>query len=243
MKTIATAFVAIAAAVAATPATAQSYDAFTTFNGTQGAGNFYYGLANPATPDVSGTFFTANTNCFIDGSTCLQEAANHDVPGVAKGGMPAFQYGTVNVPQDRLLIHPSNTDDVTFAVFVAPTAGFYRLSATFNVQDINPSGVDIFSVGTTNGGLPLTFANIGSIGAGNTTFTTFTGPVRLGASEALGYAVGRQGTYNNDSTGLQFSVLAGVPEPTTWSLMILGFGAIGGAMRRRARTTTTVAYA
>lgn len=27
---------------------------------------------------------------------------------------------------------------------------------------------------------------------------------------------------------------AGVPEPATWALMILGFGAVGGAMRRRA---------
>ena len=28
---------------------------------------------------------------------------------------------------------------------------------------------------------------------------------------------------------------AGVPEPSTWALMILGFGGIGAAMRRRAR--------
>ena len=34
---------------------------------------------------------------------------------------------------------------------------------------------------------------------------------------------------------------AGVPEPATWALMILGFGAVGGAMRRR--TSTTVRYA
>ena len=33
----------------------------------------------------------------------------------------------------------------------------------------------------------------------------------------------------------------GVPEPATWALMILGFGAIGGALRRR--TSMTVRYA
>jgi hypothetical protein len=27
-----------------------------------------------------------------------------------------------------------------------------------------------------------------------------------------------------------------VPEPATWAMMILGFGLIGGAMRRRIRT-------
>ena len=32
-----------------------------------------------------------------------------------------------------------------------------------------------------------------------------------------------------------------VPEPAAWAMMILGFGLIGGAMRRR--QTATVAYA
>ena len=34
----------------------------------------------------------------------------------------------------------------------------------------------------------------------------------------------------------------GVPEPTTWALMMLGFGAMGAAMRRT-RATTRVRYA
>jgi len=36
----------------------------------------------------------------------------------------------------------------------------------------------------------------------------------------------------------RFSVAA-VPEPATWALMVLGFGAIGAAMRRRAATKLT----
>jgi hypothetical protein len=41
------------------------------------------------------------------------------------------------------------------------------------------------------------------------------------------------------------STLGGVPEPMTWALMIIGFGVIGGAMRRRgsAATTMRIAYA
>ena len=36
---------------------------------------------------------------------------------------------------------------------------------------------------------------------------------------------------------------AGVPEPATWALMILGFGAMGATMRRTRATTTRVRYA
>jgi hypothetical protein len=40
------------------------------------------------------------------------------------------------------------------------------------------------------------------------------------------------------------SLTAGVPEPMTWALMILGFGLVGGAMRRRNGVTSTrVTYA
>ena len=34
---------------------------------------------------------------------------------------------------------------------------------------------------------------------------------------------------------------AGVPEPATWALMILGFGAVGGALRRRAKAAVRFA--
>lgn len=34
---------------------------------------------------------------------------------------------------------------------------------------------------------------------------------------------------------------AGVPEPATWGLMILGFGSVGAAMRRRRSASTTAA--
>ncbi|MFM6852519.1 MAG: PEPxxWA-CTERM sorting domain-containing protein [Sphingopyxis sp.] len=49
-------------------------------------------------------------------------------------------------------------------------------------------------------------------------------------------------TIDNIATDVA-AVAGGVPEPMTWGLMILGFGMIGGAMRRRARTQVRVAYA
>lgn len=37
--------------------------------------------------------------------------------------------------------------------------------------------------------------------------------------------------------------LSGVPEPTTWALMIVGIGFAGGALRRRQRQTAKIAFA
>lgn len=34
-----------------------------------------------------------------------------------------------------------------------------------------------------------------------------------------------------------------VPEPATWAMMIVGMGIVGGAMRRRAKTSTKVSFA
>lgn len=39
------------------------------------------------------------------------------------------------------------------------------------------------------------------------------------------------------------ALVAGVPEPATWALMIVGFGAVGGAMRRKQASMTSVRFA
>lgn len=46
------------------------------------------------------------------------------------------------------------------------------------------------------------------------------------------YEIGRAGTFN---------VLGGIPEPGTWLFMLVGFGAVGSAMRRQRRVATAVA--
>ncbi len=38
---------------------------------------------------------------------------------------------------------------------------------------------------------------------------------------------------NNSTSGVGIGSMGGVPEPATWGMLIFGFGAIGGAMRRR----------
>ncbi len=43
---------------------------------------------------------------------------------------------------------------------------------------------------------------------------------------------------------VSFGGLAGgIPEPTTWAMLIFGFGAIGGAMRKKRKANVSVSYA
>ena len=50
----------------------------------------------------------------------------------------------------------------------------------------------------------------------------------------------RNGNWAFDVLGVETATMGGVPEPTSWALMIGGFGMAGGALRRR---RVTVAYA
>lgn len=56
------------------------------------------------------------------------------------------------------------------------------------------------------------------------------------------YRVNGNGTIS--AFGTATSSLAGaVPEPATWALMILGFGAVGGSMRRREAVAAKIRFA
>jgi hypothetical protein len=69
----------------------------------------------------------------------------------------------------------------------------------------------------------------------------------LAAFDAIGYnlaADSRSSNYlvNTAQIYNRFNATA-VPEPASWGMMIVGFGAVGFAMRRRSKVRTTVAYA
>jgi hypothetical protein len=54
--------------------------------------------------------------------------------------------------------------------------------------------------------------------------------------------------WNNDPTGIgltgfRHDIVSGVPEPTTWAMMITGFGAVGFSMRRSRRKQLSLAAA
>lgn len=60
--------------------------------------------------------------------------------------------------------------------------------------------------------------------------------------DAVSQYVARPGGDGNDYAGNFRIAVNAVPEPATWALMLLGFGALGATMRRRPKTQLRVRY-
>ena len=82
----------------------------------------------------------------------------------------------------------------------------------------------------------------GSADPGATNFSAISGQLSTGTTAYQQFC---QGTFNLNQSNLYFTagsdgfsistsgLAGGVPEPATWAMLILGFGVVGGAMRRR----------
>ncbi|MEG3125549.1 PEPxxWA-CTERM sorting domain-containing protein [Sphingomonas sp. GB1N7] len=121
------------------------------------------------------------------------------------------------------------------------TIGLNSLATAFgsdlfqNFGGGNQSGLNAaFLVSLFNGSSLVGTYNV-SVASGTGSFFGLTGSDafnRVTVSQSGGYAV---------LDNVRFNVAA-VPEPATWGMMILGFGLMGGAMRRRS-TKTNVSFA
>lgn len=92
-------------------------------------------------------------------------------------------------------------------------------------------GWDVSLGGETHSAAPVANANHGFTGWMHSTMT-FTA---TGASETLSFMAtgGPSGSQPPFSLLDGIALIAGVPEPATWGLMIMGFGLIGATARRR----------
>ena len=105
--------------------------------------------------------------------------------------------------------------------------------ATVNGADVLNTGLLPYSTGntaTTWQGYATTF-NSGA--ATSVTFSLF--------SDAMVYSYNDFVVDDISFTGP--AVAQAVPEPATWAMMMLGFGALGGMMRRRQKATARIRYA
>ncbi len=221
--------IALSLALLAAPAAATTYDAFTSFNGTQGAGNFFYG-------SLHNGMFTQFAHCSdVNLTYCLGTGGAPPVFGVG----PAHITGTVIIPGDRIFTHPG-ADPSTFnlVAFRAPVAADYRIDSLFSWQDI-------FSQNFSNKvGITSYFQAFGQPAQINPRFVLNVPQVTnsvvrsFGVGDIYGFVIDSNGSYSFDSTGLNFTAtslpaVGGVPEPESWALLIAGFGLTGAAMRRR----------
>ena len=104
---------------------------------------------------------------------------------------------------------------------------------TQNVNFINPQGVSL-----TGGSLgsPVNFT-VDSLG--NPEIRSLSSLVLAAGT----YSIRVEGTAGANGQYNGFATFGSVPEPATWAFMILGFGLIGGGMRRAKATNAALRYA
>lgn len=209
-------------------------------------------LASPSQAAITiytsqAAFLAAVNNPGVDTFENLSITSSTPSPIVRTAG--AYGYtGTVSTTSffgagstaDRWLSTNTATDTITFSSF---TGGVRALGGLFFGSDIQGA----FSAGSIT--LTATDAS-GTVtqtitGATTSSFLGFvsTGPLTSVTVSAVQPATTfLWPTVNNLTLAGAATPTPGVPEPATWAMMIVGFGLVGAAMRRRA-TMARVTYA
>lgn len=157
-------------------------------------------------------------------------------------------YGAAN-PGGNVTLTPAGPGSVSSSI-TFDVSGTGAFLATFNFD--NPFSVAIAQASASFNYDPdvITFTS-GSFG-GLGTFVPVAGPTGSSIQVDLASLAGGArsltlaGTINNPGAGNNFARIGGsitltqsrtaVPEPATWALFILGFGTVGGLLRRRNRS-------
>jgi hypothetical protein len=198
-----------------------------------------FAVLSPATANAASITFDFNQaassfsvtsspdTCFTGPGTCTVSGSLVSFPDITvnEGSSATFNFGLLTFNNG----FGSDGDGVINAslAFFSPVAGpatgagnltYVNAVGLFNATDIDwttPAQSFVTALGT----FTVKFLDTGIVPAsGNTAFA----PV----------------TITVDSVPV-----APVPEPATWAMMMLGFGAVGFAMRRRNKVRTTVSYA
>lgn len=115
----------------------------------------------------------------------------------------------------------------------------YRV--TFDLAQRAGYGIDPITV--TIDGKTETFSALTSTSSVTTSWTPYTFTFTADGSMNPSLVFSGLTQSGDTSVGLDAVSVAAVPEPTTWFMMLLGFGMIGFAMRKRSITRTTISFA
>jgi uncharacterized protein (TIGR03118 family) len=152
-----------------------------------------------------------------------QDATGHDdVGGAGNGYVDVFNLdGTLN----RRLVSLGGEIDSPWGLAIAPDS-FHELSGDLLVGNFGDGTISAFDslTGAFKGRLlgvdekPLVFGDLWALTPGN--------DAAAGSSKKIYFTAGLV-----DEAGGLFGVLTAIPEPSSWALMILGFGLTGAALR------------
>jgi hypothetical protein len=204
-------------------------------------------LATGASADAAVTFNFTGTEfggAHVEGALTIDTALLAGANGAAD---PALFYyfatgdGGSTAPSPFLSVsfssmgsNPSllSAGDFTFQSLQAdPADGSIALELDWQVENPDHS---ITSSAFTLSGFDLT----GTTNASGVLLPDFesSGPIYFTAKSGTG----PQETYDVISSGtILFGAIPGVPEPASWAMMVIGFGAVGHTLRRRTRVAFT----
>ena len=184
-------------------------------------------------------------------------------PAALQGNFGAPTTENHNVAYD-IYLHDEGGTLYGFLQAAGPTNGLNFANLYFDLDPGNNNGSDLgFEIGNNDAFIPgvpgaatplpgMTYAlgvNSFEFSIANSYFTTAIpglnyypghtlaapgGNVVLRLSQSFGYSVAGGVTYGDDRLG-SFTINDALPEPATWSMMILGFLGTGGALRSRRR--------
>ena len=187
-----------------------------------------------ATPAAAQVTFTGSTaGCF--GGACAPVAGNSVIGGLT------FSSGTFNQTTDNTgFLALGGTSD-GLGTFTLTGASFNYNATPFNllVSFTAPTG-------TAPGNSLFTTLLTGSVTGNNSggVFVDFDNAMRNFTSSAgpFSFAINDVSISSNSATQIiSGRIQAAVPEPGTWAMMLVGFGAIGYSMRRRRKTILQIA--
>jgi hypothetical protein len=211
MRKIILAALTISAMTVAAPSAAQ----VTTYN-SDVTGGFQYGSGNDYNP--------ANATVLTDGDNELA-VRWHEYQQVAPAstdGLYTFDLGTVLSFDFSIGGDTSGSNLLLTNLLTSQTVSYDPLCplgpglCAFNDNEVSGDG-DI------QNSQRLTFSQFAGLGFDANTNNTYRIDLTAGGNTVTSFAQ------------LGSGAVAAVPEPATWAMMLLGFGAVGGSIRRRRR--------
>lgn len=151
---------------------------------------------------------------------------------ISGGGIEIQNHAAGTPYSESNLVELDSTSNSTMQRTIAD-AGSYYLNFYYSPRPnvpLSSNGIDVLVNG-------VSIFNISGAGAGNTTWTPQQLFFTIAANSTLAFsAIG-----TSDSLGGyldSISLVSAVPEPSVWGMLLMGFGAVGYAMRRRRRKTS-----